>query len=88
MRHQYKVSAIIAAGLLSANLAQAALIATGGAGTSTGVYDTVANVTWSTDANLFATMAAIDANLVSKIIAAVPTVTNTPTRPRRPVPTR
>ena len=35
-----------------------------------GVYDSVNNVTWTSDGNLFKTQAAADPNLVSKIIAA------------------
>ncbi len=70
MNHKMKAAALIAVGLLGANLAQASLISAG-----TGlVYDNVANVTWSSNANLFATMAASDPNLVSQIIAAVPTI--------------
>lgn len=76
MGQQLKIYAIIAAGLLSANTAQAALVAA--TATSGGVYDTVANVTWSQDANLFATMAATNATLVGDIIAASPTVATTP----------
>ena len=46
--------------------AQASLVArTGGM-----VYDTVNNITWAADANLFQTQAASNANLVSEIIAA------------------
>ena len=42
------------------------------------VYDNVANVTWSSDANLFGTMLAGNANLVNQILAVAPTVSNTP----------
>ena len=46
--------------------AQASLVArTGGM-----VYDTVNNITWAADANLFQTQAASNASLVSEIIAA------------------
>ncbi len=70
----YKLKALIVAVLLSSNLAQASLVAAG-----TGlVYDNVANVTWSSDANLFGTMLGADPALVSKIRAAVPTITVTP----------
>jgi len=34
------------------------------------VYDTVNNISWASDANLFKTQAASNANLVSEIIAA------------------
>jgi len=42
------------------------------------IYDNVLNVTWTSDANLFKTMASIDGSLVSRIIASVPTVIDTP----------
>ncbi|MBY0579602.1 MAG: DUF1566 domain-containing protein [Burkholderiales bacterium] len=73
MKHKYKHAVLFAAGLLSANLAQAALSSNGNGL----VYDSVANVTWSSDANLFGTMLAGNANLVNQIIAASPTVTDT-----------
>ena len=53
--------------------AQASLVArTGGM-----VYDTVNNITWASDANLFKTQAAGNANLVSQIITANGTYTLT-----------
>lgn len=74
MNSKFKTVALVVAGLLGANVAQASLISVG-----TGlVYDNVANVTWASDANLFGTMLAGNANLVSQIIAAVPTVHDTP----------
>ncbi|MBY0579074.1 MAG: PEPxxWA-CTERM sorting domain-containing protein [Burkholderiales bacterium] len=73
MRHEFN-AALLAAGLLSANIAQAALSSNGNGL----VYDSVQNITWSSDANLFASMYAGDPALVSKIIAAVPTIANTP----------
>ena len=74
MKHGWKMVGLLAMGMLGANGAQASLIADG-AGL---VYDNVANVTWSSDANLFATMQAGNPNLVNQIIAAVPTVHDTP----------
>ncbi|WP_298157858.1 DUF1566 domain-containing protein [Ferrovum sp.] len=68
------VASLLTAGLLGTNLAQASLIADGPGL----VYDNVANVTWSSNGNLFATMHATDPNLISQIIAAVPTVHDTP----------
>jgi len=74
MKCKLRVTSLLAAGLLSANAAQASLVSAG-----TGlVYDNVANVTWSSNANLFGTMLAGNANLVNQIIAAVPTVHDTP----------
>ena len=74
MNHKTKAAALLAVGLLGANLAQASLIADGPGL----VYDSVANVTWSSDANLLATMEASNPSLVANIIAAVPTVHDTP----------
>ena len=45
--------------------AQASLVARG----TDMVYDDVNNITWASDANLFATQAASNSNLVSEIIA-------------------
>ncbi|MBY0579075.1 MAG: hypothetical protein K2P57_08515 [Burkholderiales bacterium] len=74
MKHQCKLLTILMSWLLSANAAQAALTSNGNGL----VYDSLLNVTWSSDANLLGTMLASDPSLVSKIIAAVPAVTNTP----------
>jgi hypothetical protein len=74
MNHKMKVALLLTAGLLGTNLAQASLIADGPGL----VYDSVANVTWSSNGNLFATMYATDPNLISQIITAVPTVHDTP----------
>ena len=74
VNHKTKVAALLAVGLFGANLAQASLMADGPGL----VYDNVANVTWSSNANLFATMYATDPNLISWIIKAVPTVHDTP----------
>ena len=74
MKHGWKMAGLLAVGMLGANGAQASLVADG-AGL---VYDNVANVTWSSDANLFATMLASNPGLVANIIAAVPTVHDTP----------
>ena len=71
--NKFKV-AVLLGGLLSANLAQASLMSAG----SGLVYDNVANVTWSSDANLFATMQASTPGLVANIIAMVPVVMDTP----------
>ncbi|MBY0578457.1 MAG: DUF1566 domain-containing protein [Burkholderiales bacterium] len=71
MKHPFEV-VVWLGGLLSANLAQASLVSAG-AGL---VYDNVANVTWSSDANLFGTMVASNPNLVNQIIAASPTITD------------
>ena len=68
------VALLLTAGLLGTNLAQASLMPDG-LGL---VYDNVANVTWSSNGNLFATMYATDPNLISQIITAVPTVHDTP----------
>jgi len=74
MNHKTKAVALLAVGLLSANLAQASLVSAG-----TGlVYDNVANVTWSSNGNLFSTMYASDPSLISQIITAVPTIHDTP----------
>ncbi|MBW8068134.1 MAG: DUF1566 domain-containing protein [Ferrovum sp.] len=74
MNHKTKVAALLAVGFLGANLAQASLIADGPGL----VYDNVANVTWSSNGNLLATMEASNPSLVANIIAAVPTVHDTP----------
>ncbi|WP_031598466.1 Lcl domain-containing protein [Ferrovum myxofaciens] len=74
MRHEFKAAILLAAGLLSVNAAQASLIADGPGL----VYDNVANVTWSSNGNLFGSMYATDPNLINQIIAAVPTVHDTP----------
>ena len=74
MNHKTKAAALLAAGLLGTNLAQASLMADGPGL----VYDNVANVTWSSNGNLFGSMYATDHNLISQIIAAVPTVHDTP----------
>ena len=74
MKHGWKMAGLLAVGMLGANGAQASLIADGPGL----VYDNVANVTWSSDANLFATMLASNPGLVANIIAAVPTVHDTP----------
>lgn len=42
------------------------------------IYDTVTNVTWSQDANLFQTMFASNSNLVNDIIAADPVIYDIP----------
>ena len=73
MKHDLKMVGLLAMGMLGANGAQASLIADGPGL----VYDNVANVTWSSNANLFATMQASNPNLVNAIIAAVPTVHDT-----------
>lgn len=64
---------VLAAGF--SGTADAALLSRAG---GTMVYDDVANLTWITDANLFKTQVAGNPNLVSQIIAAVPTVHDTP----------
>ena len=74
MNHKTKAAALLAAGLLGTNLAQASLMADGPGL----VYDNVANVTWSSNGNLFGSMYATDHNLINQIIAAVPTVHDTP----------
>jgi hypothetical protein len=74
MSFKINAAALLALEILGMNLAQASLIAEGPGL----VYDNVANVTWSSDANLFATMYATDPNLVNQIIAAVPTIHDTP----------
>lgn len=61
-------------GLLNANAAQA-WMASNGNGL---VYDSASNATWTSDANLFLTMQIADPNLVNKIVATVPTITDTP----------
>ena len=73
VNHKTKVAALLAVGLLGTNLAQASLMADGPGL----VYDNVANVTWSSNGNLFATMYATDHNLINQIITAVPTVSDT-----------
>ena len=75
MKHGWKMAGLLAMGMLGANGAQASLIADGPGL----VYDNVANVTWSSNTNLFATMQASNPNLVNQIIAAVPTVHDPPT---------
>ncbi len=73
---KYIAGSLLAVGILGMNAAQASLVSVG-----TGlVYDSVANVTWSSDANLMNTMATSVGytNLVNAIIAAVPTVHDTP----------
>ncbi|NNM82435.1 MAG: DUF1566 domain-containing protein, partial [Burkholderiales bacterium] len=65
---------ILMAGMLGANVAQASLISVG----SGLVYDSVANVTWSSDANLLGTMESSTPGLIANIIAMVPVVTDTP----------
>ena len=74
-QHGWKVAGLLAMGIWGMNTAQASLIADGPGL----VYDNVANVTWSSDANLFGTMATGMGytNLVNAIIAAVPTVHDT-----------
>ena len=42
------------------------------------IYDTVTNVTWTQDANLFGTMLASNSKLVNDIIAADPVIYDTP----------
>ena len=65
MNTKFLTTAAILAFSLSTG-AQASLVArTGGM-----VYDTVNNITWAADANLFQTQAASNASLVSEIIAA------------------
>ncbi|QKE39819.1 DUF1566 domain-containing protein [Ferrovum myxofaciens] len=74
MKYRFGAMALVAAGLLSVNAAQASLISDGPGL----VYDNVANVTWSSNGNLFATMYATDPNLINQIIAVAPTVHDTP----------
>ena len=57
---------VLLAGLGFTGTSQAALWARAGGM----VYDDVNNITWASDANLFQTQAASNANLVSEIIAA------------------
>jgi len=65
MKTKFLTTAAVLAFSLSTG-AQASLVArTGGM-----VYDTVNNITWASDANLFKTQAAGNANLVSQIITA------------------
>ncbi len=74
MKHKVIAAGMLAAGMFGLNVAQASLVSVG-----TGlVYDSVANVTWSSDANLLGTMEAANPNLISQIISAVPTVHDTP----------
>ena len=61
-----RILATIALGFSFTTTAQAALVARG----TDMVYDTVNNITWAADANLFKTQAASNPNLVSQIIAA------------------
>ena len=63
---KYKILATIGLGLSFTTTTQAALVARG----TDMVYDTINNITWAADANLFKTQAAGNANLVSQIIAA------------------
>ncbi len=76
MKKRWMAGGLVAASIFGMSTAQASLVSVG-----TGlVYDNVANVTWSSDANLFGTMAGNMGymNLVNSIIAAVPTVHDTP----------
>ena len=61
-----RILATIVLGLSFNITTQAALVARG----TDMVYDTINNITWAADANLFKTQAAGNANLVSQIIAA------------------
>ena len=61
-----RILATIALGFSFTTTTQAALVARG----TDMVYDTVNNITWAADANLFKTQAASNPNLVSQIIAA------------------
>ena len=61
-----RILATIALGFSFTTTTQAALVARG----TDMVYDTVNNITWAADANLFQTQAASNPNLVSQIIAA------------------
>ena len=61
-----RILATIALGFSFTTTTQAALVARG----TDMVYDTVNNITWAADANLFQTQAASNPNLVSEIIAA------------------
>ena len=61
-----RILATIAIGFSFTTTVQAALVARG----TDMVYDTVNNITWAADANLFQTQAASNPNLVSQIIAA------------------
>ena len=63
---KYKLLATIVLDLSFNTTTQAALVARG----TDMVYDTINNITWAADANLFKTQAASNANLVSQIIAA------------------
>ncbi len=74
MKRKILAGAMLAMGLLGAQVSRASLISVGPGL----VYDNVANVTWSSDANLLGTMEAGNANLISQIIAAVPTIHDTP----------
>ena len=62
VRTLFSLGCVVAAGS-----AQASLTSVDG---GIGVYDSVNNVTWTSDGNLFKTQAAADPNLVAKIIAA------------------
>ncbi len=74
MKKKIGSAVLVSVGLLGMSVAQASLMSVG-----TGlVYDNVANVTWSSDANLLGTMEAANPNLISQIITAVPTVHDTP----------
>lgn len=72
VNHQFKAATLLAAVFLNANIAHASLDALGNGL----VYDSVANVTWSSDGNLFGTMLTEDPSLVSKIIEAAPVDTS------------
>ncbi len=61
-----RILATIALGFSFTTTTQAALVARG----TDMVYDTVNNITWASDANLFKTQADSNPNLVSEIIAA------------------
>ena len=62
----HKIVALILLGLSFTPPTQAALVARG----TDMVYDTVNNITWAADANLFQTQAASNPNLISQIISA------------------
>ena len=64
----YFVGLTAAVALLLSTGAQAALVSTAG---GLGVYDTVNNVTWTSDGNLFGTQAASYSDGASAFVAAV-----------------
>ncbi len=66
MKH-FVLAFLALGGVIAAGAAQASLTSVDG---GIGVYDSVNNVTWTSDGNLFKTQAAADPNLVAKIIAA------------------